>query len=145
METMDGAAPNYRMLLGAWRLVQNERRMEDTGEVIIRPDPRGFAVFEPMGRAMFVMTGSGRSPPADDAQAAALFNGMTAYTGRFRVEGDRIIIAVDVAWHPAWEGTEQVRFFAVEGDRLTLRTGLQEHPLAPGRKFVGMFTWIREG
>jgi Lipocalin-like domain len=142
---MEEADPAAGMLLGVWRLVGNERRMADTGEVIVRPAPRGFAVFEPGGRAMFVMTGSGRSPPADDTEAAALFNGMTAYTGRFRVEGDRIVIAVDVAWHPAWEGTEQTRFFAVEGDRLTLRTGVQEHPSAPGRKFVGTFTWTREG
>lgn len=70
---------------------------------------------------------------------------MTGYTGLFRVEGDRILIAVDVAWYPAWEGTEQTRFFAVEGDYLTLKTDLQEHPLAPGRKFVGTFTWARKG
>ncbi len=137
--------PIAERLLGAWRLIGNERRMEDTGEVVIRPAPRGLAVCEPGGRAMFLMTGSDRSPPADEAAAAALFNGMTAYTGRFRIEGDRILVSVDLAWHPGWEGTEQLRFLTLDGDRLTLRTGLQEHPLSPGRKFVGTFTWVREG
>jgi hypothetical protein len=36
---------------------------------------------------------------------------MTAYTGRFRVEGNRLITSVDAAWVPAREGTEQPRFF----------------------------------
>ncbi|HYI82147.1 MAG TPA: hypothetical protein VEX11_02925 [Acetobacteraceae bacterium] len=45
---------------------------------------------------------------------------------------------------PAWEGTEQRRFFELDGDRLTLRTGVQEHPRFPGRAGVGTFTWTRE-
>ncbi len=48
MEEADPAAAG--VLLGVWHLVGNERRMEDTGEVIVRPAPRGFAVFEPGGR-----------------------------------------------------------------------------------------------
>ena len=78
------------------------------------------------------------------AEAAALFNGMTAYTGRFRVEGERVVVAVDAAWHPAREGGDQVRSFELDGDRLTLRTGVQEHSQSPGRRFVGTFTWARE-
>jgi hypothetical protein len=46
-----------------------------------------------------------RKPPTSDAEAAALFRGISAYTGRFTVEGDRIVTEVDAAWHPAWEGT----------------------------------------
>jgi hypothetical protein len=69
---------------------------------------------------------------------------MTAYTGRVRIEGEQVVIVVDAAWHPAWEGREQVRFLTVDGDRLTLRTGVQEHPQSPGLKFVGTFTWVRE-
>ena len=131
-------------LHGAWRLVSNEWRKEDTGEVITRADPRGFAVFEPGGRAMFLLTVAGRAAPTNEAETAALYMGMTAYTGRYRVEGDRVVVAVDVAWHPAWEGTEQLRFFEVDGDRLTLRTGVQGHPRFPGRAAAGTFTWTRD-
>ena len=141
---MRGSDRAAERLLGAWRLVGHERRMEDTGEVLVRADPRGFAIFEPGGRAMFILTPSGRSPPKDAAEAAALNESMTAYTGRYRVQGDRVVVGVDLAWHPAWEDTEQVRFFEVDGDRLTLRTGVQEHPLLPVRKFIGTFTWTRE-
>jgi hypothetical protein len=36
----------------------------------------------------------------------------------YRVEGDKWITKVDVAWNPEWVGTEQIRSFTVEGDRL---------------------------
>jgi hypothetical protein len=51
-------------MIGAWRLVGYERRMEDTGEVIVRPDPLGFTIFEPGGRAMFILhpPGARRTP-----------------------------------------------------------------------------------
>jgi hypothetical protein len=38
-----------------------------------------------------------RRPPTDGAEAAALLRSMLAYTGRFRVEGDRVAVSVDGA------------------------------------------------
>jgi Lipocalin-like domain len=69
---------------------------------------------------------------------------MTAHTGRCRVQEDRVVVAVDVARHTTWEGSEQPRFFALDGDRLTPRTGVQEHPRFPGGTGAGTFTWARE-
>jgi hypothetical protein len=43
---------------------------------------------------------------------------MSAYTGMYRLEGDKWITKVDVAWNPARVGTEQVRFFRFNGDQL---------------------------
>ena len=47
---------------------------------------------------------------------------MIAYTGTYRLEGDRWITQVDVAWNPEWVGTEQTRFFAIDGDVLKVHT-----------------------
>jgi hypothetical protein len=47
---------------------------------------------------------------------------MVAYSGMYRLEGDKFITKVDVSWNPAWVGTEQVRFFRFEGDRLQVTT-----------------------
>ena len=90
-------------MLGVWRLVSAQVRNEDTGEVrdLHGPDPRGFAVFSPEGRVSIVITASGRTLPTSDAEAAALFRGISAYTGRFTVEGNRVVTEVDAAWHPA--------------------------------------------
>ena len=51
---------------------------------------------------------------------------------------------VDAAWHPAWEGTRQPRFFELEADRLALTTEVQGRPLYPGRRMRGVVVWTRE-
>ena len=84
---------------------------------------------------MVILTAAGRPRAADEAEAAALFRGMTACTGRYRVEGARIVFAVDVACDPALEGTEVARFLDLDGDDLTLTTGVEQHRLYPGRGF----------
>ena len=133
-------------LLGVWRLVSAKAQTEDTGEALdlLGADPQGFIVFGPDGRMMTVLTASGRAPPANETEMAAAFRGMTAYTGRFTVEQDRVVTKVDVAWHPAWENTRQIRFFKLEGDRLTLTSEVQGHPSHPGRKLRGVIVWTRE-
>lgn len=110
---MGTAGSDADRLLGFWRLVSIQVRMEDTGELLdlYGPDPRGTIVFG-AGRMAAVVAASGRAPPADDAGTAAAFRGMMAYAGRFRVDGDRLVTEVDAAWHPAWEGTRQTRSFS---------------------------------
>ncbi len=49
-----------------------------------------------------------------------LGHGLVAFTGRYRVEGNRIVTKVDVAWNPAFVGVEMPREIALEGDRLTI-------------------------
>lgn len=67
---------------------------------------------------MAIMTAEGRVAPKTDQDRSALLKSMFAYTGMYRVEGDKLITKVDVSWNPAWLGTEQVRFFKIDGDRL---------------------------
>jgi hypothetical protein len=43
---------------------------------------------------------------------------MLAYSGKYRTDGNKIIIKVDIAWDETWNGTEQVRYYRIEGDRL---------------------------
>ena len=133
-------------LNGAWRPVSAQVRMEDNGETIDvhGPDPVGYAIFEPGGRAMFLITPAVRVPAGDDAAAAAHHYGMTAYAGRCKIEGDQIVTAVDAAWLPGWENSEQRRHFELAGDTLTLKTPVQEHLSHPGRMHRGVFKWVRE-
>jgi hypothetical protein len=110
-------------LQGVWRLLSYTLEYQATGrkEAVMGDKPTGYAIFTPEGRAMFVITGEDRRPQADDKARAALLN-IVAYTGRYRVEGDRWITKVDVAWNPEWVGTEQERFFRLEGNRLEVTT-----------------------
>src|SRR5689334_6964655 len=100
-------------LLGAWRLVSLQIRMEDTGELIdlYGDKPSGTAIFSPEGRVAFVIGASDRQPPQGDSDIPALFQRMMAYAGSFTVSDDILQTTVDVAWHPAWEGSQQPRRF----------------------------------
>ena len=76
-----------------------------------------------------------------DNDPTALFETMIAYSGSCRIEdGDKLIIKVDTAWHPAWIGTEQVRFFKVDSGVLSITTAWQTHPWFRGRMARGVLT-----
>ena len=70
---------------------------------------------------------------------------MVAYTGIYRVEGDKWITKVDVAANPAWVGTEQTRFFRVDGDRLQEMTPVMQWAARPEKGMVRfILTYERE-
>ena len=93
---------------------------------------------------MMVIEGDGRKAPKTDDDRAALFRTMFAYTGMYRLEGDKWITKVDVAWNPAWVGTEQVRFFKLDGDRLQVISMWVQSTTRP-EKGMGraIITWER--
>ena len=77
---------------------------------------------------MVLLTGEGRKAPNTDQDRAELLKSMVAYTGMYRVEGDKWITTVDVSANPAWVGTEQTRSFRVTGDRLQEMTAWAARP-----------------
>ena len=136
-------ADDREKLIGVWRLVSFEAEYQATG---VREHPRGknptgFIIFTPEGRMMVVLTNEGRKAPKTDPDRAGLFNAMVAYTGLYRIEGDRWIAKVDVSGNPALLGTEQARFFRVDGDRLQEITQWSVRPeKGMGRTVI---TWER--
>jgi hypothetical protein len=45
---------------------------------------------------------------------------LTGWSGLYRVEGGKIVIAVEASWVENWNGKDQVRNWALSGNRLTL-------------------------
>ncbi len=109
---------------GVWKLVAYEVEVQATGQKdpVMGQHPTGYVIFTPEGRVWFVLTGEGRKPAKTVEDRAELLNTLIAYTGTYRVEGDKWITKVEVAWNPEWVGTEQTRSFRVEGDRLQVLT-----------------------
>lgn len=107
-------------LVGTWRLVSFQMELQGTGEKIypMGKAPSGYLSFQPDGRTAVVLTGEGRRPATSEAERSALFNTLVAYTGSYRIEGDKWITKVDAAWNPGWVGTEQPRTFRIAGDTL---------------------------
>ena len=112
------AADEAARLAGTWKLVGFENEFQDGSpprEAYGR-NPRGVLVLTGDRRFMAIVEAEGRKPPQSEADRAAAWQSMIAYTGPYRVEGDLLIVSVDVAWTPAWVGTEQARTFRLEGD-----------------------------
>jgi hypothetical protein len=133
-------------ILGIWRLVSYEAEFQATGErePTLGKNPTGYIIFTPEGRFMAVITGDGRMAPKTDQDRADLLKSMFAYTGMYRLEGDKFITKVDVSWNPAWLGTEQVRFFKVDGDRLQVISMWVQSVVKPERGMArGILTFER--
>ena len=115
-----GAADDRQQVIGFWKLVSYVVEIQVTGQIepVMGQHPTGYVNFSPEGRVMFILTGEGRKPAKTAEERADLLSTLVAYTGTYRIEGDRWITKVDVAWNPEWVGTEQARNFKIDGERL---------------------------
>jgi hypothetical protein len=128
-----GLADDTGNIVGIWKLVSYQVEVQATGEIgpVMGQNPTGYVNFSPEGRVWFVLTGEGRKAAKTDQDRAGLLSTLVAYTGKYRVEGDKWITKVDVAWNPEWVGTEQTRSFTVDGDRLQVVTPWRVMPNWP--------------
>jgi hypothetical protein len=121
-------------LHGSWRLVSFHTELQDSKERT-QPwgtSPNGHLIFSADGRMMVLVTAQAREPGNTDENLLALFRTLVAYTGRYRVEGDRFIVQVDASWIEAWNGTEQERTYKLDGDKLDVFTAWMPNPLVAG-------------
>lgn len=107
-------------IVGTWRLVSFEMEVQGTNGRIFPMGraPSGYLSFLPDGRMAVVLTGEGRKAGTSEQERAALYSSLVAYTGGYRVDGDKWVTVVDASWNPAWVGTEQPRNFKLSGDTL---------------------------
>ena len=127
-------APACRHLIhGPWSLQSYQVEVNGTGEIFhpMGEHPSGYVIFTPEGRLSFTLSSQGRQAPASVEDSAALLNSIIAYTGTYRLEDDRWITHVDVAWNPEWVGTSQTRFFRIDGTLLTVHTPWRVMPNWP--------------
>lgn len=135
-------------LVGTWKLVAFEAEMQATGtkEPVMGQNPTGYVVVTSEGRFFALFTGEGRKSSKTVQDRADLLNSMIGYTGIYRVEGDRWITKVDVAWNPDFVGTEQMRFFKFDGNRLYVSTPFGIQPNWPEKGMIRrIITLEREG
>ena len=143
--SLPALADEQQQLVGVWKLQKYEVEFQDTGErtAPFGNNPNGYGIFTPEGRTMAILTAEDRKVPQTDADRADAFRSMVAYTGTYRIEGDRWITKVDTAWNEAWIGTDQIRFFRLDGDELTVTSNWRPYPLFDGRVARGLLVWSR--
>jgi hypothetical protein len=131
-------------LVGTWELRSFLLEDAATGErrAVLGDRPTGFLVLTPEGRLISVVTAERMPAPRSDAERARAYASMLAYSGLYRIEGDRFVTEVDVAWDPDWVGTRQIRFWRIEGDVLSIETAPQL-PSGDGMTGRGIVIWRR--
>jgi Lipocalin-like domain len=140
------AADGEQRLLGVWKLESWYTEFKATGEKksFFGERPNGYLVFTPEKRVLGLLTGEQRRKPETAEDRIAAFWSMVAYSGIYRVEGDKWIMKVDVAWNESWTGTEQMRFFKVEGDKLTVTSPWEPNTNLPGSPETrGVLVWSK--
>ncbi len=140
------ASDSEQRLLGVWKVESWYTEFKATGEKknLYGERPNGYLIFTPEKRMLGLVTAEQRKKPETDEDRVAAFRSMAAYSGIYRVEGDRWITKVDVAWNESWIGTEQMRLFKVEGDTLMVSTPWQPSPNLPGNPETrGVLVWSR--
>jgi len=84
---------------GAWQLLSYDVEQQSNGDTFapMGEHPTGYVIFTPEGRLSFMLSEEGRQPGSNAEERSALLSSMIAYTGKYRLEGDRCITQVDVA------------------------------------------------
>jgi len=117
-------------IVGTWKLVSVMYEDQQTKELtpVLGQNPKGSQIATADGRWFALVTAEGRKVPQTDEERAQALRSMIAYSGRYRVEGDKVITKVEIAWNESWVGGEQVRFVRFEGDKLYIESPPMPHP-----------------
>jgi hypothetical protein len=127
-------------LVGTYKLVSHELNLEGTLIEPMGKAPRGYLVLTPT-RAIIFFTAEKRKFGTSVDDKAALFETLTGWSGTYRVEGGKIIIAVDASWTEVWTGKNQVRNWELSGNRLTLTADPQPFPRDPSKTVISRQVW----
>jgi hypothetical protein len=138
-----GAQPN---IVGNWKLVSLLFEELATGNKTnpLGEHPKGYLIYTPEGRMMALGVHEKRRAPKIDEDRIDLHKYMFAYSGRYTVEGEKVVHHVDVSWNESFTGTDQVRFVKLEGDILTIKTAPSKNPITGLENVVGVLVWVRE-
>jgi hypothetical protein len=132
-------------LIGVWKLRSFSLQvLGEPAREIFGANPQGYLILTAEGRMMTILTRADRKPATTVEEQAALLQSMVAYSGRYTIEGDRLITRPDVTWNEIYSGTEQVRYYSLSGDTLSLTTAPQSSGILPGKRVIATLTYQRE-
>jgi hypothetical protein len=135
-----------RNIVGVWRLVSVVYEDAQTKErtPVLGEHPKGRQIATAQGQWLALVTAEGRKVPQTDEERAQALRTMIAYTGRYRVEGGKVVTKVEAAWNEAWVGGEQVRSIRFEGELLFIESPPMPHPNLAGKVVRVIVIWERE-
>lgn len=122
-------AQTAKDLVGTWTLVSSVISKDGTKTDTFGPDPSGTVMFGSDGHyaVIFFVAICRRSRPVvtllqPRREAQAIARGSIATFGTYTVEDKAIVLRVQSATFPNWNGAEQRRPYSRFGDELTYRS-----------------------
>ena len=139
-------ASDAKNIVGTWKLVSVVYEDQETKArtPVLGEHPKGYQIATSEGRWLALVTADGRKVPQTDAERAQALRTMISYSGRYRVEGGKVVTKVEVAWNEAWVGGDQVRIIRFEGDRLYIESPPMPHPNMNDKMVRVIVTWQRD-
>ena len=133
-------------IVGSWKLVSVVYENQETKArtPVLGEHPRGRQIATADGIWLALVTAEGRPVPKTEEERAQALRTMIAYTGRYRIEGGKVMTKVEAAWNEAWVGGEQTRFVRFEGDRLFIESPPMPHPNRNNEVVRVIVVWERE-
>jgi hypothetical protein len=132
-------------VVGVWSLVSV--MYEDQATKAMAPafgqKPNGYQIATSEGLWLALVTADGRSPPKTEAEQARAFTSMLAYSGRYRLDGNKLTTKVEIAWNEGMVGGEQVRYLRFEGDRMIVESPFMPNPNGSNSMIRAVVTWQR--
>jgi Lipocalin-like domain len=127
---------------GTYRLVSFALEVDGQPNLTFGQAPKGYAVITAT-RFTTVITAENRKFGETTEEKAALWDSLIAYSGRYRLEGDKLITSVDTSWNESWNGTQRTRIWKLEGNRLHLTTVPAPYAPDPSKTAVARLVWER--
>ena len=131
-------------IVGVWKLVSVDYEDQETKArtPVLGAKPRGYQIATADGLWLALVTAETRPIPKTDEERAQALRTMISYSGRYRVEGGKVVTKVEVAWNEAWVGGEQIRFIRFEGDDLLhIESPPMPHPNVGNKVVRVIVTW----
>lgn len=119
-----------KALVGTWRLVSFQFRTLD-GQLTYPygPDAVGYYIFSESGYMCVALMPANRSKFAggdimggSTEEKVAAAQTYISYSGKYEIQGDKLVVHPEVSFFPNWVGNDQVRIGELEGNRLMLST-----------------------
>ena len=135
-------------LVGTWRLESFHFKTQD-GRITypFGRDAVGYYLFSDSGHMSVVVMRAQRTRfAAGDVMGGTTEEKVRAaetyisYSGKYRVDGEKLIVHPEVAFFPNWVGVDQVRLLKLDGDELDLSTPPM---LAAGKMQTAHLVWKR--
>jgi lipocalin-like protein len=129
-------------LIGTYRLVSQTLEIEGTPTENFGKAPRGYLMLTPT-RVLAFITAETRTPGTAVPDKAALLDTLAGWSGRYRIEGQKLIMSIDASWNESWTGKDQIRTWHLSGNRLTLLSDPIPFARDPSKTVVVRTVWER--